>query len=137
MEDKSNFSQRVKYICVLLLMYTCSMVGLVCYGAGGIIDIMIVLLALAYTYVGYIVTQKVFDLLFLYANLLLSVYAGSYFATKLYYERISSDDMTLIIGRIFMYISLSVTILFACVFVVIRLIRTNTKTGKTNDSSLP
>jgi len=134
MEDKSKFSQRIKYICVLLLMYTCSMVGLVCYRVGGIIDIIIVLLALAYTYVGYVVTQKILDLLFMYANLLLSVYVGTYFATKLYYERISSDDMTLIIGRIFMYISISVTILFACVFVVIRLLRTNMKKGKTSST---
>ena len=70
-----------------------------------------------------IATHKILELLFLYANLLLSVYIGSSFSTKLYYERVSSDDMTLIVGRVFMYIALAVTVLAVLIFAMVRVVK--------------
>ena len=123
MKDKSKFLKIIKYVGVLLLMYICAPVGLICYGAGATIDIMIVILAVVFAYVGYIATHKILELLFLYANLLLSVYIGSSFSTKLYYERVSSDDMTLIVGRVFMYIALAVTVLAVLIFAMVRVVK--------------
>lgn len=113
--------QVIKYILLICSMYICVLFGILCYSAGFAINILITLTAVILSYIGYKYTRKIIDLSFLYINLLLSIYIGSKYATSLYYNNISSDNMTLIVGDIFLYVSLTVALLCIIIFTAIRI----------------
>ncbi len=124
MSDKHNkLIQIGKYILLLCSMYICVLFGTLCYSAGFCTHILITLISVLMTYIGYKFTHMIVDILFLYVNLLLSTYIGSKYATMLYYENISSDDMSLVVGNIFMSISLLSTLFFIILFSTIRIIK--------------
>lgn len=114
--------QVAKYIGTFVLIYVCVLFGGLCYAGGFATDILIVVFAGCSVYVAYVATRGIWELLFLYANLLFSVYLGSSLVTRLYYERISSDDMSLIIGNALVQISLVVTAILICIGVLIRVV---------------
>ena len=110
-------------------MYICAVFGVLCYHAGFVTNILIALTAVFLAYIGYKFTRGIFDIAFVYINLLLSVFVGSKYATKFYYENISSDYMSLVIGDIFLYILLAFILIFIITFMIIRIVKT-TKTKK-------
>ena len=111
-----------KYIGLVILMYCCALGGMLLYVFGAGIYLFIMVLIPVLVYIAYINTFKMISLLFLYFNLLISVYLGSYFSTKLFYEKINSDNMSLIIGNALEKILLAVTVFLIFIFLLIRYI---------------
>ena len=122
MIKKNTILKSCKYIGLVILMYCCALGGMLLYVLGAGIYLFIMVLIPVLVYIAYINTFKMISLLFLYFNLLISVYLGSYFSTKLFYEKINSDNMSLIIGNALEKILLAVTVFLIFIFLLIRYI---------------
>lgn len=121
--DNNKAKHIVKYIIKVVLMYSCFVLGLVCYRGGFGTYIIIATTSVFLAYFGYKTTFRIIDMLFIHINLLFSVYLGSRYATTLYYLKVSSDDMSLIIGDIFMWLSLGLTLVAIVLFTTNRIIK--------------
>ena len=121
MFNKKTMLELCKFTGLTALMYGCALYGRMCYMGGFGTDMMIMVLSYVFAFIGFISTFKMYSLLFLYINLLISVKAGSYYCTTLYYERIGHDDMSLYIGEILGNISMAVAIISISIFLLIRL----------------
>lgn len=122
MTQKNIIFGLFKYIWLVVLMYACAICGVLFYMLGVGTYLLIMLLAFTVAYIGYVATSKIRSLMFLYVNLLISVYLGSSFSTSFFCKRISFDDMSLIIGNAFEKISMVVTAIAVSVFLVVRFI---------------
>lgn len=119
---KNTIIKLCKYVGLVILMYCCALSGVVLYPLGFGTDLFIMLLIPVLVYIAYINTSKIISLIVLYLNLLISVYLGVYFSTRLFYEKINSDDMSLILGNVSGKILLAITVILIFIFLLIRYI---------------
>ncbi|MBQ3082040.1 MAG: hypothetical protein IJC49_06270 [Clostridia bacterium] len=129
-------SRVILYIIVLLSTYICALTGRFLYEHGAYTDMYIILQAPFFAFLGYSVTKGFLDLLFIDINLLVSVFLGSYCSGVLYYQRVSSDMMSLVIGELFIYIALGFTLISVAVFLVFRGVRLSRKKKCVNNGSV-
>ncbi|MBE6650538.1 MAG: hypothetical protein E7613_04415 [Ruminococcaceae bacterium] len=109
-----------RFIGLLLSMYLCVLFGISGYSLGYTTGLGIFLTAIGLVIVAYYFTHKMWELLFLYANLLVSVFIGSNCVTQLYYTNISSDQATLLVGEFLLYIALAVTFISMCICIILK-----------------
>lgn len=107
-----------KLIGLFLSMYLCVLFGVSGYNLGYTTGLGILLTAVGLVIVAHYFTHKMWELLFLYANLLVSVFIGSRCVTQLYYTNISSDQETLLIGDFFLCLGLGITFISICVSII-------------------
>ena len=107
-----------KHVMLFLSMYICVWLGISGYSLGYTADLGIIQAAVVLVIVAYYFTPKMLELLFLYANLLVSVFVGSKCATQLYYINISSDQETLLVGMFFLRLDLGITFVSICIGVI-------------------
>ncbi len=108
-----------KLILPLLLMWICTLTGAAGYRLGFVTHIAICLMSIVLTFIGYKLTKQPWELLVVYADLLLSVYIGSALSTRLYYNNISPDDMSIVLGGYFTMLSMGITAVIMLVFFLI------------------
>jgi len=118
-----NVKMFLKYIAVLLSVYSCALMGRFLYQGGFATHVIIIIFSVILAYFSYALTQKTHSMLFLHINLLASVYVGSACATKYYLSEVHSDNMSRLIGNIFTQIALVVTVLMVAVLFVVRLVK--------------
>lgn len=110
------------YILYVILMYSCALLGAGLYVIGAFADFLSTFVAVLLSWLAFTKSNAILDLLFLDINLLLSIFISGRCSTLLYYNNISSDNMSLIIGNIFTGVSLLIVGFFVLIFLIARIV---------------
>ena len=109
-----------KHIGLFLSMYLCVLLGVTLYKFGFVTYLCIMAAMFVLLYIVYRYTHKLSEMLFFYANLLISSTIGEKCVTQLYYANISSDQETLLVGDVFLGIIFGLTFISICSCVVVK-----------------
>ena len=112
---------------MIIIIYSCTIVSTFFYPLGYIADVLLVILSFLIIYFCYRKTNGFWDLAVLYANHILAVCISSFLITNLYYEKISNDDMTRVVGNIGTLILMIMTLLLVSIGIFLRLRNTKEK----------
>ena len=124
MKSLSRNKQTIfKFIFLLGAIYTPVLFSWLLYPLGIGATLLLTVFSLCLSYVGFQFTKKIVELIFIYLNLLLSFFIAARSATQLYYNNISSDDMTIIVGDIFTIGAISIILFASLILLIIRIIR--------------
>ncbi len=110
------------YILYVILMYSCALIGAGLYVIGVYAGFLSTFVAVLLSYLAFTKSNAILDLLFFDINLLLSIFISGRCSTLLYYNNISSDHMSLVIGNIFTGVALLVVGFFVFIFLIARII---------------
>ena len=110
------------YFLYVILMYSCALLGAGLYVIGVYADFLSTFVAVLLSYLAFTKSNAILDLLFFDINLLLSIFISGRCSTLLYYNNISSDNMSLIIGNIFTGVSLLIVGFFVLIFLIARIV---------------
>lgn len=124
MISKTTLFKAIKYVLSLVSMYSCLLVGRFLYTGGFATYIIIMLFSVMLALLGYYVTRKKLDMLFLHVNLIISVYLGGCFSTKYYLSEIRGDQLSRILGNAFTQAAVVLSFVTVAVLFAVRLWKT-------------
>lgn len=111
-------------LCMLLTAYSMALLIVVLYRLGGPGEMALFMIYVPLLFVWYwLQTESVVMLALLSANLAVSYAVASDFSMKLYYQHVSDDGMTLVVGGLLTFSGTALIIIIAVCLIIARAVK--------------